>query len=144
MFKMKMELSEEEHHQRMLEEKQKKPCAFCGNLFIPKRPDIKYCSDECRIAVQREYARQVMLKRRYGKKFSLGKETIKRLEEIAKLQQFEDEIPVINSKCSACGSTEKLIEHHIKYVPEEKIILCTKCHVFLHKCILNGKKCKPN
>lgn len=143
MFKMKIELSEEETRQKMLEEKQKKPCGFCGNLFTPKRIDIKYCSDKCRIAVQREYARKDMLRRRYGKKFSIRKEIIKNLEEIAKRQQFEDEIQVIDSKCFACGSKENLIEHHIRYIPEEKIILCTKCHIFLHKCILNGQKCRP-
>jgi hypothetical protein len=35
---------------------------------------------------------------------------------------------VLKEKCSNCGTTENLVNHHVKYFPEETVVLCRKCH----------------
>ena len=139
MFKLKIEKSPEEMSYEKAIEKKKRKCNFCKNLFLPKVNFQIYCSKECAEKSRKKYMRIYMM----GKRLSLDKSVIKNLEELAKRQQFEDEIPVIKSSCIACGSTEDLVEHHIRYLPEEKVILCNKCHLFLHKVILNGQRCRP-
>lgn len=39
-------------------------------------------------------------------------------------------------KCKYCGSTEKLVRHHISYEPEIIEIVCVKCHVEKHQILL--------
>jgi len=47
-------------------------------------------------------------------------------------------------KCFVCGSKEKLVVHHIRYVPTSKtILLCPSCHVFLHNKLLKKERCRP-
>ena len=38
--------------------------------------------------------------------------------------------------CVDCGTLEALVEHHISYVPEEKIDICRSCHAKRH---MNGE-----
>ena len=49
-------------------------------------------------------------------------------------QQTKKEIPEAkkNSKCFVCGSSKKLLVHHIKYWPPQEIILCEICHLLIH------------
>jgi len=35
-------------------------------------------------------------------------------------------------KCELCGATNKLVNHHISYVPERILVVCTSCHAKLH------------
>lgn len=37
-----------------------------------------------------------------------------------------------NKQCELCGSEENLVDHHIRYSPPEKVIVCQKCHEKIH------------
>jgi hypothetical protein len=136
-----LEKSDEEVFEKKKENGRKRECKVCGNLFVPKWGFQIYCSDTCRVHAKSIQIREYMRRRRLEK---MGNDAIKFLEELAQKQQFiEDKVTIRNGKCEACGSTKSLVEHHIKYIPEEKIILCKKCHAFLHNNLLQRKRCRP-
>ena len=35
--------------------------------------------------------------------------------------------------CENCGSTERLVKHHVSYVPEVTMTLCRTCHQIVHQ-----------
>ena len=149
----------EPHHFRIeLEDEEKKieqavqvkKCQECGKTFIIKSKNQVYCSYKCRFdfatKYMKEYMRDEMRNRRIAEyALKLSKEQIEKFDMLIEKQQFIEDIPAENHdrECFICKSTEKLIEHHINYVPEEKIILCKKCHLFLHNSLLSRRKCRP-
>jgi len=38
----------------------------------------------------------------------------------------------VTEKCSACGTVEKIQQHHISYDPEITIMVCKTCHGEIH------------
>ena len=65
---------------------------------------------------------------------------------LASRQQFIEYFIEIGN-CCICGedgTNHKRVEHHISYVPEEKIIMCYPCHGILHNRYLKGRKCIPS
>jgi len=110
-------------------------CEICGKTFggIVRRFPPKYCSDECR------YKGQLLHQKRWKRKHL----AIKRMKWLVENQQFIDDKP-LDDECWVCGSKENLLNHHVKYKPRvvEKT-LCKSCHEWLHKALLNSKKCAP-
>lgn len=49
------------------EDKTVAKCAICGNVFIPRSVNSKYCSDDCRTAAQYESTRKTNQKRKEAK-----------------------------------------------------------------------------
>ena len=46
--------------------------------------------------------------------------------------------------CYICGCIDKKrIIHHVKYNPEEVVLLCISCHGYLHARFLGREKVKP-
>lgn len=134
------ESDEETFEEKKLKEQQKK-CPVCGNFFVRKWGFQVYCSNDCRIHAKSVQIKEYMRRRRLK---NIGKNAFSILEDLAKRQQFVDDKNIIQKgNCFACGSTENLVEHHIKYIPEEKVILCKRCHSFLHNNLLNKRHCKP-
>jgi len=126
-----------------------KKCKECGKEFTVKRENQVYCSNECRFKHERKYMRDYMKsemreRRMFEYASTLTEEQIKKFDYLIEKQQFIEDIPTNHEKtCFICGATEKLIEHHISYSPEEKVTLCRKCHSFLHNSLLARKKCRP-
>ena len=46
-------------------------------------------------------------------------------------------------KCVYCGVKEKLLEHHIRYNPEETVIVCKSCHFKITRMIQGHVKGMP-
>ena len=67
----------------------------------------------------------------------------KKFKELAERQQHIKKTRKITiGKCYICHKSSndfKLIEHHITYIPEEKIIMCRSCHDILHNRFLGRK-----
>ena len=70
-------------------------------------------------------------------------EQISMFIEIAERQQIIPEYIKESEPCYICGSTENVVEHHVSYVPEEKIDFCARCHSILHIIFLKQKKVRP-
>lgn len=140
----------EKAEKKLTEAIEVKPCKECGKKFQPKRGNQVFCSNECRYkslsAYMRKYMIDAMRDRRIAEyALTLTKEQVEKFDYLIKSQQFLEDIPVNSGKeCYVCGSQKSLVEHHIKYVPEEKIILCRKCHIFLHNSLFAKHKCRPN
>lgn len=124
--------------------RKKRRCRACNKYFIPKVWTQIYCSSECSKKARGFYVRQKMREYRINKMRKTNPSLVKILEELASRQQFAEDIPIINhQKCIACGSTKRLVKHHISYNPEETVILCGSCHRFLHQVLLGKQRCRP-
>jgi hypothetical protein len=120
-----------------------KICLDCKKPFKPNSNNQDYCMD-CRKIKWNNYMRERMAEDRLMMKLSsYTDDQVKIFEDLIKKQQFIEDIPVINEHCLICNSTENLLEHHISYVPEIKIIMCKKCHIFFHNMLLHKRKCRP-
>lgn len=113
-------------------------CKNCGKKFKCGDNRIKYCSDLCFT----EFATKRNIKSVYKKRSKrFTPEMNKMFVNIEiKQQKLED---IILDKCGICGSDKNLFLHFIVYYPiPEYIILCYKCHSFLHKSkhIINNYK----
>lgn len=144
-------------------------CKNCGTVFWTKSrgKEPKYCSDKCRCEAWKKYMRKYMRRRRLNKKLKTGSLTIeefdRKLAEFIRIekniiewtdemsermtylvthQQFANNI-TLDNKCWVCESKENLVQHHVSYIPTDVKVLCRSCHEFLHKVLLNGRKCKP-
>jgi hypothetical protein len=38
----------------------------------------------------------------------------------------------MNGMCAKCGEAKELVHHHVKYEPEEIIMVCRSCHTKIH------------
>ena len=130
--------------------KKERICLRCNKVFEPNSKNQDYCSKECWRKNWNENMRKKQAEDRQEEKMflklsKLSKEQIDKFNELMERQQFIEDMPMIEKNtCYICGARENLIEHHIRYIPEEKIILCKSCHIFLHMSLLKGRKCKPN
>ena len=138
--KIKFYLEEQKHIRKYY-------CKECGKEFIPNSSNQLYCSTQCSNAVWKRYMAERQREDRMMETLSkIDKYAFQRLEALADKQQFIDDIPQINEnkKCFACNSKKRLIEYHIRYQPEDKVILCHRCHMILHHCLLHRRKCRPD
>lgn len=149
---------------KMVKFNTEKVCEICERKFIG-RWNQKYCGEKCRREAWRRY-----LNKRYEEKLRRQEQkNLERLErlkrnksvshpdhqpkkpppevltiliEMAKQQQYPSLYRKKN-KCEACGSTENLRTHHIKYYPPMRVTLCSKCHGYLHSNLLARKRVRP-
>lgn len=111
-------------------------CDICGTEFVGRkgRYPARYCSDECRYKGQLK--RQLEWKHKERAK--------KRMKWLMDHQEFVEAKP-LDKECWVCGATENLINHHVRYhIRVIEKTLCRSCHQWLHKTLLNGKKCSPS
>lgn len=121
-----------------------KICLDCNKSFKPNSNNQDYCTN-CRKIKWNKYMKERMSEDRLMMKLaSFSNAQIEIFNELTNKQQFIEDVPINNDKyCIICKSNINLIEHHIRYTPIEKVILCRKCHVFLHNNILKRRKCRP-
>lgn len=105
------------------------------------------CSNRHKLWEAKNPHRKVQERRERFKR-EIGEIGFNILIELAKEQQFIEDSS-INAQteadcCKACGSKADLIEHHITYCPVKKVILCKRCHTYLHLSLLNARKCKAD
>ena len=96
---------------------------------------------EKRSQFRKIYKKEKLPKQRKQRKERLSDIQLKKLEEISLRQQYMVDIER-GDMCIICGSKSSLVAHHVTYVPQETITLCSKCHGILHHRLLKGKKCK--
>ena len=118
-----------------------KKCPICEINFTPFGAQ-KYCSVECEKVAKHMMDAYITPSNLYP---PLNNEHKQILEQIAKRQQDASMLPQKRqaSPCVVCGSTTKMALHHVSYIPEEKIVLCYRCHALLHSSFLKGKRVRP-
>lgn len=47
----------------------------------------------------------------------------------------------MSEKCVKCGSTRFVVHHHVRYEPEEIILVCRVCHQNIHIRVRKEGKC---
>lgn len=115
-----------------MEEKPKYPkvCAVCGKEFLARRPNRKYCSDECNWKAQWEKQRKPKYPRPQG---TLWKE---RRVQVCKAQK--NKCWLCGERFSGCFDLHHLVHGDHSVESSSVVALCKKCHNHIHRVMVTA------